>query len=62
MLSAGRKIWRKQMAFSIKFGSIEEAETYRIWPNYSTYPYKHTVKQVRSLQIIQQVYFLATSL
>ena len=28
MLSAGRKIWRKQMAFPIKFGSIEEAETY----------------------------------
>ena len=28
MLSVGRKIWRKQMTFPIKFESIEEAETY----------------------------------
>ena len=28
MLSASRKIWRKQIIFPIKFGSIEEAETY----------------------------------
>ena len=28
MLSAGRKIERKKMTFEIKFGAIEEADTY----------------------------------
>ena len=32
--------------------------TYRIRPNYRTYPYKRTVKKFRSLQIIASVLFL----
>ena len=31
---------------------------YRIWPNYCTYPYKRTVKQFHSLQIIASVLFV----
>ena len=31
--------------------------TYRIRPNYRTYPYKHTVKKFRSLQITTSVLF-----
>ena len=32
--------------------------TYRIRPNYRTYPYKRTVKKFRSLQITASVIFL----
>ena len=39
MLSAGRKIWRKQMTFPIKFGSIEEAETYLHGTTLPEHPY-----------------------
>ena len=31
---------------------------YHIWPNYCTYPYKHTVKQFCSLQITASVLFV----
>ena len=31
--------------------------TYRIWPNYYTYPYKRTVKQIHSLKITASVLF-----
>ena len=31
---------------------------YCVWPNYSTYPYKRTVKQFRSLQITASVLFV----
>ena len=33
-------------------------KTYRIRPNYRTYPYKRTVKQFRSLQITASVIFV----
>ena len=37
---------------------ISTKKTYRIRPNYRTYPYKRTVKQFRSLQITASVHFV----
>ena len=43
-------------SFQFPFGC-----TYRIYPNYCTYPYKRTVKQFHNLQITTSVrYFLST--
>ena len=47
--------------FIINKDSEQTEQTYRIWPNYRTYPYKRTIKQFCSLYIIASV-FLSTSL
>ena len=39
-------------------GTLPKPYTYRIRPNYRTYPYKRTVKRFRSVQIIVSVRFV----
>ena len=43
---------------SSKIYVLVQKSTYRIPPNYSTYHYKRTVKQFRSLQITASVLFI----
>ena len=41
-----------------QYSSILDLLKYCIWPNYHTYPYKHTVKQFCSLQITASVLYV----
>ena len=44
-------------AYVRKYGSYIQFIKYRIRPNYRTFPYKHTIKPFRSLQITSSVLF-----